>query len=220
MGSGMLPAGAYVTLEHEWILIFRKGNKRLFKSGEEKLKRKESSFFWSERNLWFSDVWDLKGTKQTLNNSETRNRSAAYPFEIPYRLINMYSLKGDTIVDPFLGTGTSTIAAICSERNSIGYEIDSKFHDIINQNILTTPIEGLNRIIDNRINQQKNFIKERISDTTKNEIKHYNSTLKMPVMTSQETDIQFSYIKDIKSISENEIEANYVSLPEDNEAAG
>lgn len=53
MGSGMLPCGAYVTLEHEWILIFRKGDKRIFKSANEKLVRMKSSFFWEERNVWF-----------------------------------------------------------------------------------------------------------------------------------------------------------------------
>src|SRR5690554_4099186 len=58
MGSGMLPAGAYVTLEHEWILIFRKGGKRQFNSEVDKIRRRESSFFWEERNVWFSDLWD------------------------------------------------------------------------------------------------------------------------------------------------------------------
>ena len=54
MGSGMLPAGAYVTYEHEYIAIYRKGGKRQFKSNEEKQLRRESAFFWEERNLWFS----------------------------------------------------------------------------------------------------------------------------------------------------------------------
>ena len=62
----MLPSGAYVTLEHEWILIFRKGGKCQFKTDIEKLRRKESSFFWEERNVWFSDLWDLKGKNKKL----------------------------------------------------------------------------------------------------------------------------------------------------------
>ena len=106
MGSGMLPAGAYVTLEHEFILILRKGGKREFKTSEEKLKRMQSAFFWEERNLWFSDVWeDLKGAKQNKIHREIRERSGAYPFELPYRIINMFSLRGDTVLDPFLGPG-------------------------------------------------------------------------------------------------------------------
>src|SRR5690554_4953442 len=106
MGSGMLPAGAYVTLEHEWILIFRKGDKRVFKSELEKLERRKSAYFWEERNVWFSDIWDFKGVKQRLENTNGRERSAAFPIELPYRLINMFSLRNDTILDPFVGTGT------------------------------------------------------------------------------------------------------------------
>ena len=94
MGSGMLPCGAYVTLEHEWILIFRKGSKRLYKGDTEKEQRRQSSFFWEERNHWFSDLWEIKGTKQAITNTKSRERNASYPFTVPYRLINMYSQRG------------------------------------------------------------------------------------------------------------------------------
>jgi DNA modification methylase len=74
MGSGMMPPGAYVTLEHESILIFRKGGKRLFNTPEEKTIRRQSAFFWEERNLWFSDVWtDLKGTRQKTDQKSSDN---------------------------------------------------------------------------------------------------------------------------------------------------
>lgn len=198
MGSGMLPSGAYVTLEHEWILIFRKGKKQQFKNESEKLRRKESSFFWEERNVWFSDLWDLKGTRQKIDNSETRKRSAAYPFEIPYRLINMYSLQGDTVLDPFLGTGTTTLAAIASNRNSIGYEIDSMFLNIITENIKSTPVTFYNSIVQNRIDRHINFINERNADIKKGEIKYFNENLKLPVMTKQETDIKFNFVSSVK----------------------
>ena len=217
MGSGMLPSGAYVTLEHEWILIFRKGGKRQFKSDEEKLKRKESSFFWEERNLWFSDLWDLKGIKQKIDNSETRKRSAAYPFELPYRLINMYSLKGDIILDPFLGTGTTTIAAIATQRNSIGYEIDKMISNIVYENIETTPIDFYNSCIYNRINNHKQFISDRNADANKDEIKHFNKNLEMQVMTNQETDIKLSYINEIKR-EEDKIVANYIDVKPDGDS--
>lgn len=212
MGSGMLPSGAYVTLEHEWILIFRKGGKRLFKSDTEKLKRKQSSFFWEERNVWFSDVWDLKGTKQKIENSETRKRSAAYPFELPYRLINMYSIQGDTVLDPFLGTGTTTLAAIASNRNSIGYEIDPVFLDIILKNIESTPVNYFNAVVQNRLDQHLSFITERNSDIKKGGIKHYNKNLNIPVMTSQETDILFRLITGVCRKNVNIIEASYEDM--------
>ena len=130
MGSGMLPAGAYATLEHEYILILRKGNKREFKSKEDKLRRQQSAFFWEERNVWFSDIWeDLKGTKQNNIDKHIRERSGAYPFELPYRIINMFSLRGDTVLDPFLGTGTTTLACMATARNSIGYEVNPNFKE-------------------------------------------------------------------------------------------
>jgi DNA modification methylase len=217
MGSGMLPSGAYVTLEHEWILIFRKGGKRQFKSESEKLRRKESSFFWEERNVWFSDLWDLKGTKQKIENSETRKRSAAYPFELPYRLINMYSLQGDTVLDPFLGTGTTTLAAIASNRNSVGYEIDPLFLNIITENIESTPVTFYNSIIQNRIDQHINFISERNADIKKGDIKHYNDNLKLPVMTKQETEIKFRFVSEVNRKTETTIEANYSFVKPTNE---
>ena len=81
MGSGMYPAGAYVTYEHEYILIFRKGEKRTF-SGKSKALRQKSAYFWKERNIWYSDLWEIKGTSQIINISNTtRNRNASFPFE-------------------------------------------------------------------------------------------------------------------------------------------
>ena len=92
MGSGMLPAGAYVTLEHEYILIMRKGPKREFKTEGERVNRRESALFWEERNIWYSDVWtDIKGEKQDFVIPVSRSimhrppvprlRSAAFPYE-------------------------------------------------------------------------------------------------------------------------------------------
>lgn len=213
MGSGMMPAGAYVTLEHEWILIFRKNGKRTFKSVEEKLKRRESSFFWEERNVWFSDIWDIKGVKQKLINSQTRERSAAYPLEIPYRLINMYSLQGDTVLDPFMGTGTTTIASIICNRNSIGYEIDETFAEGIIENIVSLSIPAMNKMIQQRVEDHKIFIERRLSEGK--EIKHRNDNLNIPVVTSQERDIKFSFVSNIEFIDNLNISVSYNStLPQ------
>ena len=79
MGSGMLPPGAYVTLEHEFILVFRKGNKREFLN-EGKPNRRQSSYFWEERNRWFSDLWNFKATSQILAKNGIRKKSDAYTF--------------------------------------------------------------------------------------------------------------------------------------------
>lgn len=211
MGSGMMPAGAYVTLEHEWILIFRKNGKRTFKNAEDKLKRRESSFFWEERNVWFSDMWDIKGVKQKLSNSESRERSAAYPLEIPYRLVNMYSLQGDTVLDPFMGTGTTAIASIICNRNSIGYEIDETFADGIIENIVSLSIPAMNKIIEQRIEGHKLFIENRLAEDK--EIKHRNDNLNVPVVTSQETDISLSFISNVDFLDNRNISVSYASAP-------
>ena len=122
MGSGMYPAGAYVTYEHEYILVFRKGGKREFKGVGRELRQK-SAYFWEERNVWFSDIWEIRGTNQTVNgNASSRKRNASFPLEIPYRLVNMYSVEGDTVLDPFAGMGTTNMACMASNRNSIGVE--------------------------------------------------------------------------------------------------
>lgn len=197
MGSGMLPGGAYVTLEHEWILIFRKGGKRVFKNEKEKTIRRESSYFWEERNIWFSDLWDLKGVKQRIASATTRERSAAYPFAIPYRLINMYSVKGDIVLDPFVGTGTTIIAAMLSERNSVSYDIDQEFQEIINDRVSNNDLSELNQIVYDRIHAHRVFVNERAADASKSAIKHYNDNIEAAVMTGQEKEASLSYIEKI-----------------------
>lgn len=195
MGSGMLPCGAYVTLEHEWILIFRKGCKRNYKHSDDKLLRRESSFFWEERNKWFSDLWEIKGVKQRISHSQTRERNASYPLEIPFRLINMYSQQGDTVLDPFLGMGTTTIAAMMSQRNSIGVEIDSKLLPSIEENIDSVSTQRVNDTIYQRYISHLDFVKER--EELGKEVKYYNEGLQCKVMTSQETDMILHYLKSI-----------------------
>ncbi len=196
MGSGMLPNGAYVTLEHEWILVFRKGEKRPYKSEIEKSKRRNSAFFWEERNQWFSDLWDLKGVKQNIANSVTRERNASYPLMIPYRLISMYSQEGDTILDPFLGLGTTSIAAMIAGRNSVGVEIDPLLRDAILKNLTTASIDSLNQIIFNRLLAHQDFVEHRISEGK--EVKYNNVMSNCRVMTKQEQEIAFHYLMSVK----------------------
>lgn len=195
MGSGMLPCGAYVTLEHEWILVFRKGDKRAYKREEDKQTRRESSFFWEERNKWFSDLWEIKGVKQKIKNSQTRDRNASFPLEIPYRLINMYSQQGDTVLDPFCGLCTTNIAAMLTGRNSIGVDIDKNIVPSIKENIQQIEVDELNRIIKKRHLSHLEFIKER--ETLGREVKHFNKNLGCKVMTSQEVDLNFYYLQEI-----------------------
>jgi DNA modification methylase len=210
MGSGMLPAGAYVTLEHEFILILRKGNKRKIMTEEDRKRRQESAFFWEERNVWFSDVWeDLKGTKQNNINKEIRERSGAYPFELPYRIINMFSLRKDTVLDPFLGTGTTMIAAMATGRNSIGIEIDKNFKEALFERV-----EGIvdfsNQLIENRMLNHLRFVEERTK--AKGGLGYKSATYGFPVMTSQEQEIVFDEPSKIVK-KKSEIEVVYREKP-------
>ncbi len=211
MGSGMLPAGAYVTLEHEYILILRKGFKREFPTAASKTNRHESALFWEERNIFFSDVWmDIKGTTQKLNDREDRARSAAYPFELAYRLINMYSVKGDTVFDPFLGTGTTTAAAIASARNSIGYEIDNSLKDAIFKT--DGIVDFANEYIRQRLNRHIDFVSQRIQ--SKKTLKHINNYYGFPVITMQEKKLIFNDLIKAKTLPDNIMEVSYSQKPQ------
>lgn len=212
MGSGMLPAGAYVTLEHEYILLMRKGSKRDFGSPQERAVRQESAYFWEERNKWFSDIWDFKGTKQTLEHPELRDRSAAYPFELPYRLINMYSVRGDTVFDPFLGTGTTTFAAIASGRNSIGADIDPAFISAVTRGMNAIKNQ-LNQQVLNRLNDHLAFVQQ--CHQVGKELRHTNLPHGFPVMTSQEANLELCAVDGIRSVGPQQFTVSYREIGKD-----
>jgi len=208
MGSGMLPVGAYVTLEHEHILILRKEDKREFKREYQKENRQRSAFFWEERNLWFSDRWkDINGVFQKLNHSKLRERSGAYPIELTYRLINMFSVQGDVVLDPFLGTGTTTLGSMASGRNSVGYEIDSNFKEFIESRI-----NEIKHIVDeyvkDRLEKHIIFIKKRQEEDK--EIKYTNRNYNFPVVTGQEINLHIPKIKEIIKKEENLFEVEHL----------
>jgi len=129
LGSGFLPPNAYVTLDMEYILIFRNGNLRTFEPKDPK--RYRSKFTKKERDEWFSQVWTVTGARQTHGGLE--RRVAAFPEEIPRRLIRMFSIEGDLVVDPFLGSGTTLKAAMDLGRRFIGYERLEDFLGIIRE---------------------------------------------------------------------------------------
>jgi len=202
MGSGMLPGGAYVTLEHEHILIFRKGRKKEY-NNKERINRQNSAYFWEERNVWFSDIWNIKGERQKSLLGENRERTAAYPLELPLRIINMYSNYGDVVLDPFFGTGTTSIAAMILNRNSIGVDIDPSFIDTFEKRI-----DGIKQIssnyIENRIKNHKLFIDERQGN-----LKYVAENLNLAVMTKQEENIIFYTIETCSKKDDKFFETTY-----------
>ncbi len=131
LGSGFLPPNAYVTLDCEFVLIFRKGNLRKFPQHDRM--RYESAFSKKERDVWFSQIWQVRAARQRTPLLE--RRIAAFPEELVTRLIRMFSVKGDIVLDPFLGSGTTTKVAIKTQRNSIGYEIDETLSSFMRNRI-------------------------------------------------------------------------------------
>ena len=201
MGSGMLPAGAYVTYEHEYILVFRKGSKRTFQNQAAKTNRSQSAFFWEERNTWFSDVWEgLAGTRQALKGPRTR--SAAFPFEVPYRLIQMYSTYGDVVLDPFVGTGTTLTAAVASGRSSIGVEITAGLATDLESSVTKGIEQGIERT-EARLKNHQRFVEKRIE--AGKTLKYQNTPHQVPVMTRQEQQLCLHIPATYSGLSEGRI---------------
>ncbi|MFX0010971.1 MAG: DNA methyltransferase [Candidatus Hermodarchaeota archaeon] len=127
MGSIFYPRNGLLTYDYEHILIFKKHLGKATRHID--LETKElSKISLSEWKKWFSGHWKIPGVVQ-------KEHIAMFPEEIPYRIIRMFSFIGDTILDPFVGSGTSLKVAKCLLRNSIGYEINLEFQDIIEDKI-------------------------------------------------------------------------------------
>lgn len=116
LGSGFLPPNAYVTLDCEFILLFRNGSARTLPPKDPL--RYASEFSKAERDTWFSQIWDFKGARQD-------DGLAAFPEEVPERLVRMFSCLGETVLDPFAGSGTTLRVArrlgrraLAAERNA------------------------------------------------------------------------------------------------------
>ncbi len=117
MGSYPYPRNGILKLDYEFILIFKKLGDAPKPAKEQKELSKMTAEEW---NTFFAGHWNFGGARQD-------NHIAMFPEELPRRLIKMFSFVGDTILDPFAGSGTTNLAAKNLERNSIGYEINAEF---------------------------------------------------------------------------------------------
>ena len=123
---------------HEYILIFSKGNYKRERDKEEKELRKDN-ITKEEFIEWTKSVWTM--------NTESAKRighPAPFPEELPNRLIKLFSFTNDIVIDPFMGSGTTAIAAIKNNRNFVGYEINKEYINLAN-----------NRILNLKINEEK-----------------------------------------------------------------
>jgi len=125
MGSFPYPRNGIVKLDYEFILLFRKYGTSPQVSTEIKEKSKLTIEEW---NRFFAGHWNIPGEKQDKH-------LAMFPEEVPARLIKMFSFVNDTVLDPFLGSGTTSLAAKKLCRNSVGYEINPDFIPLIREKL-------------------------------------------------------------------------------------
>ena len=126
MGSYPYPRNGIIKMDYEYILLFKKLGKAPSISDQI---RKASALTLEEWQNMFGSHWNIPGAKQD-------GHIAVFPEEIPKRLITMFSFIGDTVLDPFMGSGTTALAAYHLGRNSIGYELNPKFRHYYEQKVI------------------------------------------------------------------------------------
>jgi len=134
MGSFPTPRNGILSIDYEFILILKKLGTPAKVSKAIKDQSKMTTEEWKE---YFSGHWNFGGARQD-------GHIAMFPEELPRRLIKMFAFKGETVLDPFMGSGTTAVAARNLERNSIGYEINPEFIAVAKQklNIRQSDISG------------------------------------------------------------------------------
>jgi site-specific DNA-methyltransferase (adenine-specific) len=125
MGSYPYPRNGILKLDYEFILVFKKLGDSPKPTKEQKELSKMTAEEW---NTFFAGHWNFAGARQN-------GHIAMFPEELPRRLIKMFSFVGETILDPFAGSGTTALAAKNTDRNSVGFEINPEFIPMIQQKL-------------------------------------------------------------------------------------
>ncbi len=125
MGSYPYPRNGILKLDYEFILVFKKLGDAPKPTKEQKELSKMTANEW---NIFFAGHWNFAGARQN-------NHIAMFPEELPRRLIKMFSFMGETVLDPFAGSGTTSLAAKNLDRNSVGFEINQEFIPIIKEKL-------------------------------------------------------------------------------------
>ena len=172
MGSFPYPRNGIIKLDYEFILLFKKiGNPEKIDKNLKEL----SEMTKEEWNTYFQGHWNFNGVRQD-------GHIAMFPEELPKRLIKMFSFVGDTVLDPFVGSGTTSLAAKNLGRNSAGYEINPKFIDMIKQKLDVAN----NKMFDN---SNINFInQEKINTDFNNQISKLPYIFKDPIKLDKKVD--------------------------------
>lgn len=126
LGSYPSPGSLFNNNYWEYIWVFRKPGHRYASAAH----RRQSAVSLDEWRNWCTRWWRIESISEKF-----RGHPAIFPVEIPHRLIRMYSLVGDTVLDPYLGTGATMIAAHRAGRSSIGFEVDPRCESLISQRV-------------------------------------------------------------------------------------
>lgn len=129
MGSYPFPRNGIIKIDYEFILVFKKPGKCPPPTKDVKQASVLSKQQWND---YFKGHWIFPGERQD-------GHIARFPVELPRRLIQMFSFIGETVLDPFLGSGTTSVAAIEQKRNSCGYEINKQYIKIIQNRLSSVP---------------------------------------------------------------------------------
>ena len=124
-GSWLSASNPVIRDIHEYCLVFSKDSLRKSSKGESSIKKEE----FMESTL---SIWNINPAK-----AKKIGHPAPFPIELPQKFINLYTYKKDLVLDPFLGSGTTAVAAKLLERNFIGYEIEEKYIAIAKNRLKT-----------------------------------------------------------------------------------
>lgn len=130
-GSWMSAGNPVLRDIHEYILVFCKESFSRQKGKKENTIRKEQFLEWTK------SVWTFPAV-----SAKKIGHPAPFPEELPYRLIQLYSFKGDMILDPFVGSGTTCLTALKANRNYIGYDNNTKYVELAKERIKAYTMQG------------------------------------------------------------------------------
>jgi site-specific DNA-methyltransferase (adenine-specific) len=202
MGSYPYPRGGIIKIDYEFILVFKKLGKDPKVSNEIKEKSKLTQKEWNE---YFNGHWNFPGEKQS-------GHIAMFPLELPKRLIKMFSFYGDTILDPFLGSGTTSRAALELGRNSMGYEINRDFLETIKNKMGVQEKSLLNaQNFDYEIILQKETKKKEKNGLTNTKNNNHLERLSDPKK------FKFGTVIDLNGKQEREDTFRIISIPQPDE---
>lgn len=127
-GSYPYPPNIFSTYPYEWITVFSKQGKRPKVAKEIKEKSKLTTKEWQDWAI--NSIWEMQPA-----SAKREKHPAPFPDEMPKRLIKLYSFYGDTVLDPFLGTGTTAKVALELGRKAIGYELNKEYEPLITKKL-------------------------------------------------------------------------------------